>query len=78
MQCLNCGTQMTTNQVVTKKDNIAYEICDKCGRLWLAAGQLEKMGGQSTGSTDYCEEKTPFTRRSYRSVRAATTSVCAR
>lgn len=28
MKCLNCGTEMTTNQVVTKKDSISYDMCD--------------------------------------------------
>lgn len=56
MQCLNCGTEMTTNQVVTKKDSISYNMCDECGSLWLDAGALDKMAFNTTGSIEYCEE----------------------
>jgi len=56
MNCLNCGTEMTTNQVVTQKDSISYDMCDKCGSLWLDAGDLDKMAFKTTGSIEYCEE----------------------
>jgi Zn-finger nucleic acid-binding protein len=56
MQCLNCGTEMTTNEVTTKKDSISYDMCDKCGSLWLDAGDLDKMAFKTTGSIEYCEE----------------------
>ncbi len=56
MKCLNCGTEMTTNQVVTKKDSISYDMCDKCGSLWLDAGDLDRMAFNVTGSIEYCEE----------------------
>src|ERR1035441_8319703 len=56
MKCLNCGTEMTTNQVVTKKDSISYDMCDKCGSLWLEAGDLDRMAFNTTGSSEYCEE----------------------
>ena len=57
MQCLNCGTEMTTNQVITKKDQITYDMCEKCGSLWLDAGMLDKMAFQVGGSIEYCEQK---------------------
>jgi len=47
---------MTTNQVVTKKDSISYNACDKCGSLWLDAGDLDRMAFKVTGSIEYCEE----------------------
>ena len=56
MQCLNCGTEMTTNQVVTKKDSISYNMCDKCGSLWLDAGDLDKMAFKTAGSIESCED----------------------
>ena len=56
MKCLNCGTEMTTNQVVTKKDSISYDMCDKCGSLWLDAGDLDRMAFNTPGSIEYCEE----------------------
>jgi hypothetical protein len=59
MQCLNCGTEMTTNQVATRKSNISYNMCEKCGSLWLDAGDLDKMAFKVTGSIEYCEEIKP-------------------
>ena len=59
MKCLSCGTEMTNNQVFTKKDQISYDICEKCGSLWLDAGELDKMAFKVEGSIEYCEhEKT--------------------
>jgi uncharacterized protein len=55
MNCLNCGTEMTSNEVITKKDRISYNMCEKCGSLWLDAGELDKMAFQVTGSIEYCE-----------------------
>jgi uncharacterized protein len=57
MKCLNCGTEMTTNQVVTKKDSISYDMCERCGSLWLDAGELDKMAFQVEGSIEYCEQE---------------------
>jgi Zn-finger nucleic acid-binding protein len=56
MNCLNCGTEMTTNTVITKKDRITYDMCEKCGSLWLDAGALDKMAFQVVGSIEFCEE----------------------
>ncbi len=56
MKCLSCGTEMTANQVVTKKDSISYNSCDQCGSLWLDAGELDKMAFNTSGSIEYCEE----------------------
>ena len=57
MQCLNCGTEMTSNQVITQKDQISYDMCEKCGSLWLDAGMLDKMAFQVEGSIEYCEQE---------------------
>jgi Zn-finger nucleic acid-binding protein len=60
MNCLNCAAQMTNVTVTTKKDSISYDICPKCGSLWLDSGELDKMAFQVEGSIEYCEaEKTP-------------------
>lgn len=56
MNCLNCGNEMTNNTVITKKDRISYDLCDKCGSLWLDAGELDKMAFKVVGSIEYCEE----------------------
>lgn len=56
MKCLNCGTEMTTNQVITKKDQISYDMCEKCGSLWLDAGELDKMAFKVDGDIEFCEQ----------------------
>jgi len=55
MKCLNCDTEMTNNEVVTKKSRISFDMCEKCGSLWLDAGELDKMLFQVQGSIEYCE-----------------------
>ena len=57
MKCLNCGTEMTNNQVKTKKDFIFYDMCEKCGSLWLDSGELDKMAFQVQGSIEYCSQQ---------------------
>jgi len=57
MNCLNCGTEMMNNQVTTKKDVISYDACEKCGSLWLDAGELDKMAFQVTGDIEYCSQE---------------------
>ena len=56
MKCLNCNEEMVNNLVQTKKDQIAYDICEACGSLWLDAGELDKMAFQVAGSIEYCSE----------------------
>ena len=57
MKCLNCGTEMVNNQVSTKKDLISYDMCEKCGSLWLDAGELDKMAFKVAGSIEYCSRE---------------------
>jgi hypothetical protein len=57
MKCLNCGTEMTTNEVATKKNHVSYDMCEKCGSLWLDSGELDKMAFQVEGSIEYCEQE---------------------
>lgn len=57
MKCLNCGSEMTNNRVITKKDQISYDMCETCGSLWLDAGQLDKMAFKVAGSIEYCEQE---------------------
>lgn len=57
MICLSCGNEMTNNQVQTKNDLISYDMCEKCGSLWLDAGELDKMAFQVEGSIEYCSQE---------------------
>lgn len=44
-----------SNHVRTLKTHVDYDMCEKCGSLWLDAGELDKMAFQVTGSIEYCE-----------------------
>jgi uncharacterized protein len=57
MNCLNCGTEMINNEVTTRKDHISYDMCEKCGSLWLDKGELDKMAFLVDGSIEYCESE---------------------
>jgi Zn-finger nucleic acid-binding protein len=57
VKCLNCGTEMTNNLVLTANAHISYDMCEKCGSLWLDAGELDKMAFQVEGSIEYCEHE---------------------
>ncbi len=56
MKCLDCGQEMTFYNVITKHGQISYDACDKCGSLWLDAGELDKMASKVQGSIEYCSE----------------------
>ena len=56
MQCLNCGAAMVLNQVSTANDVLAYDMCERCGSLWLDRGELDKLAFQVQGSIEYCSE----------------------
>jgi Zn-finger nucleic acid-binding protein len=57
MQCLNCRIEMTNYQVVTQQADISYNACEKCGSLWLDAGELDKMAFQVEGDIEYCSQE---------------------
>jgi Zn-finger nucleic acid-binding protein len=57
MRCLNCDTEMMNNQVRTKNDHISYDMCERCGSLWLDKGALDKMAFQVMGSIEYCSQE---------------------
>lgn len=45
---------MTTNLVKTKSGHAAWNACEKCGSLWLDAGELDKIAYQVAGDIEYC------------------------
>jgi Zn-finger nucleic acid-binding protein len=62
MRCLNCDAKMVNYDVITKKTELSYDVCEKCGSLWLDAGELDKMAFKVAGSIEFCseeEDKTP-------------------
>ena len=62
MRCLNCSAEMVNYDVITKKAELSYDICETCGSLWLDAGELDKMAFKVAGSIEFSseeEDKTP-------------------
>src|SRR5689334_23659827 len=57
MRCLNCDTEMMNYDVVTRSAKLSYDICEKCGSLWLDRGELDKMAFQVQGSIEFCSEQ---------------------
>lgn len=57
MKCLNCGEEMMNHFVQTKKQQIAYDLCEACGSLWLDKGELDKLAFQVTGSIEFSSTK---------------------
>ena len=54
MDCLTCQQEMVNVLVQTKDGEIAYDICETCGSLWLDGGELDKMAFQVAGSIEFC------------------------
>jgi Zn-finger nucleic acid-binding protein len=55
---------MTNFVVVTKRAELSYDVCEKCGGLWFDRGELDKMAFQITGSIEFCSnEETPIAQR---------------
>jgi Zn-finger nucleic acid-binding protein len=48
---------MMNNQVSTKDEVISYNMCEKCGSLWLDKGELDKMAFQVDGDIEYCSQE---------------------
>ena len=57
MRCLNCDAEMTNYDVTTKQGELSYDVCEKCGSLWLDRGALDKMAFQVAGSIEFCSEE---------------------
>ena len=57
MQCLNCQIEMTNYDVFTKRAELSYDVCEKCGSLWLDRGELDKMAFQVVGSIEFCSDE---------------------
>ena len=57
MRCLNCNVEMVNYDVTTKNTELSYDVCEKCGSLWLDAGELDKMAFQVKGSIEFCSEE---------------------
>ena len=57
MRCLNCNTEMVNYDVTTSNVELSYDVCEKCGSLWLDAGELDKMAFQVKGSIEFSSEE---------------------
>ena len=43
--------------VITRSAKLSYDVCEKCGSLWLDRGELDKMAFQVAGSIEFCSEE---------------------
>lgn len=59
MKCLECKNEMTNYEVHTIIHKISYDVCEKCGGLWLDKGELDKMAYQVEGDIEYCSTDEP-------------------
>ena len=57
MRCLNCDSEMVNYDVTTRKAELSYDVCERCGSLWLDAGELDKMAFDVTGSIEFSSEE---------------------
>ena len=78
MRCLNCNAEMVNYDVTTKKAELSYDLCEKCGSLWLDAGELDKMAFQVAGSIEFCSEEEDKTARPTRKCPRCDDSVLSR
>ena len=51
------STEMTNYDVVTKNAELSYDVCEKCGSLWVDRGELDKMAFQVAASIEFCSEE---------------------
>ena len=52
MDCLRCHQRML---IVTESHffrHLVYDVCDRCGGLWLDRGELDKLAFQTPGSIE--------------------------
>jgi Zn-finger nucleic acid-binding protein len=54
MKCLDCNHEMTNYEAHTLAHKLSYDVCEKCGGLWLDQGELDKMAFQVEGDIEYC------------------------
>jgi len=54
MKCLSCNEEMINHFVQTKNQQIAYDVCEACGSLWLDKGELDKIAFQVDGDIEFC------------------------
>lgn len=50
---MSCGREMANYFVQTRDQQIAYDVCESCGGLWLDGSELDKMAVQVDGSIEY-------------------------
>jgi Zn-finger nucleic acid-binding protein len=48
---------MVNFDVITKAAELSYDVCEKCGSLWLDRGELDKMAFRVAGSIEFCSEQ---------------------
>ena len=54
MKCLGCSNRLVTVREETLFDQLTYDVCERCGGLWLDKGELDKITVQTPGSVEFC------------------------
>jgi len=67
MRCLNCDIEMVNYDVTTRNAELSYDVCERCGSLWLDAGELDKMAFPVEGSIEFCSQNEDKSSRPTRS-----------
>ena len=57
MKCLKCDAELMNYRVRTVRHEVSYNLCEKCGSLWLDAGELDKLALQVDGDIEYCSQE---------------------
>src|SRR5262245_15824051 len=54
---------MTNYDVITKNAELSYDVCEKCGSLWLDRGELDKIAFRSQAPSSFVRTKKPRLRK---------------
>lgn len=54
MLCLNCQHPLLNVKESHFFRQMTYDVCDKCGGMWLDKGELDKIAAQTPGSIEVC------------------------
>ena len=54
MRCLNCNQTLLSVRESHFFRHLTYEVCERCGGMWLDRGELDKLAYQTPGSVEVC------------------------
>ena len=54
IKCLSCDGTLLNVYEGNFLSNFSYDVCEKCGGIWVDKGGLDKIAFQTPGSVEYC------------------------